>query len=237
VVGVAPGASLYAVKVLDAQGSGSDAEVVAGLDWVSANAASLNIKVVNMSLGRPASSDDSFMHGAIQDLVTAGVTVVVSAGNDCGAEVGDLVPSGFSEVIAVGSTTAKAGTSAYANIQVPADMASYFTTDGVGVTVSAPGEESENVMKGYRLQSVGILSLRLGGGTTRMAGTSMASPHVAGVAALIYQKFPLLTPAAVKSRIANNPTAGSAPRPGITTCYTADGELEGVVSAVSATGP
>src|SRR5262245_55903983 len=111
VVGVAPGAQVYAVKVLDASGSGSDASVIAGLDYVASIANSVNppIRVVHMSLGRPASSDDSAMHTAVQNLVNLGVAVVVAAGNDCGIAATDQVPAGFPEAIAVASTTAKDG--------------------------------------------------------------------------------------------------------------------------------
>ena len=75
VVGVAPAATLYAVKVLDASGSGSDSDVTAGLDWVAANAALVqpNIRVVNMSLGRTGTlNDNPILHTAIQNLTAAG---------------------------------------------------------------------------------------------------------------------------------------------------------------------
>src|SRR5439155_6018971 len=96
VVGVAPAAQIYAVKVLDGSGSGSDASVIAGLNYVAANAN--RIHVVNMSLGRPVSSDDNATHTAIQNVVAKGITVVVAAGNDCGSEISDQVPAGFPEV-------------------------------------------------------------------------------------------------------------------------------------------
>jgi len=241
VVGVAPAAQIYAVKVLDASGSGSDASVIAGLNYVAENANSVTpqIRVVNMSLGRPASSDasdDIAMHAAIQNVVAKGITVVVAAGNDCGSEISDQVPAGFSEVIAVASTTAKDGTKNRFGYGIGADTASYFTTDGASVAISAPGEDQENVSNGYFISSVGILSTRLGGGTTRMSGTSMASPHAAGVAALLYQQNGSLSPLQVRSKIvagASNPD-GAAPKDSPTTCYSFDGKREGVLSVPGA---
>ncbi len=179
VVGVAPNAQLYCVKVLDGAGSGSDSTVMAGLDWVLANAAANQIKVVNMSLGRPGSVDDN---PSLRDLVAAisaaDITIVVSAGNDASMEVSDQIPAGYPQAIAVASTTALTGSNQCRLLgsPIPADTASYFTTDGTGVLVSAPGEDREDVSRGCFVSSVGILSTRLGGGTTRMSGTSMAAP-------------------------------------------------------------
>jgi len=237
VVGVAPGAQIYAVKVLDATGSGSDANVIAGLDHVASIAHTANppIRVVNMSLGRPASSDDSAMHTAVQNLVSLGVTVVVAAGNDCGLEASEQVPAGFPEVIAVASTTAKDGTKNRFGYGIGGDTASYFTSDGAEVPISAPGEDQENVSNGYFISSVGILSTKLGGGTTRMSGTSMASPHVAGVAALLYQKNAGLLPNNVRSKLAAGASnIASAPKASPTSCYSFDGTYEGVLSAPGA---
>src|SRR5204862_6830892 len=88
VVGVAPATKLYAVKVVNAQGSGTDAQVICGIDWVTANAATLGIKVANMSLGGPGADDGNCgntnadaLHRAICNSVAAGVTYVVAAGN------------------------------------------------------------------------------------------------------------------------------------------------------------
>ena len=237
VVGVAPGAQIYAVKVLDSSGSGSDASVIAGLDYVAANSENVSphIRVVNMSLGRPVSSDDSAMEAAIQNVVAKGITVVVAAGNDCGSEISGQVPAGFPEVIAVASTTAKDGTKNRAGYLIYGDTASYFTTDGLGVTISAPGEDQENVSNAYLLSSVGILSTRLGGGTTRMSGTSMASPHAAGVVALLYEKAGgTLSPSIVRSKLAAASNKGVAPKDSPTSCYTFDGAREGVLYAPSA---
>lgn len=253
VVGVAPAATLYGVKVLDAAGSGSDAGVTAGLDWVAANAALVTppIRVVNMSLGRAGSLDDNpIQRAAIQNLVANGIAVIVAAGNDASLEVSQQVPSTYPEVIAVASTTAKAGTNAYRGFSgvIGADTASYFTSDGafnsttgIGVSISAPGETQENISKAGYIQSVGILSTKLGGGMTSMSGTSMASPHTAGVAALVWQKALVLgqfvTPEQIRGNIRGSATNSAAPLDSPTSGYTFDGMREGVLSAPGALAP
>jgi subtilisin len=244
-IGVAPKATLYCVKVLDSSGNGSDSDVIAGLDWVWNRA---SIRVVNMSLGRDASPDpldDKPMQDAIKKLYDAGVTVVVAAGNDATKEVKNMVPAGFKEVLSVASTTAKDGTNSCRRLsgKIFADTASYFTTDGAreldlsgnwlrGVTISAPGADAENVSNGCMISSVGILSAKLGGGTTRMSGTSMASPHVAGVAARFIQQNPAWTPENIRTQLRNTAqNTGTAPLNSPTSSYTFDGDREGVAKA------
>ena len=248
VVGVAPNATLYAVKVLDSRGSGYDSDIIAGLEWIfKANSGVLYgkpvspaIRVVNMSLGRPGSLDDSLpLHTAVKNLYDAGITVVVAAGNDYDLEVKQQVPATYPEVIAVASTTAKKGTSKLRGFRqgIAADTASYFTTDGkfengIGVTISAPGEDQEDVNSAGFISSVGILSLKLGGGTTRMSGTSMASPHVAGVVAQLVELNSSRGPEDIRYIIRSNASRdGTAPLDSPTSAYTYDDEREGIVLA------
>ena len=106
--------------------------------------------------------------------------------------------------------------------------------------MSAPGEERENVIRSCSVQSLGILSTRLGGGTTRLSGTSMAAPHVTGVVALAWQRSlaagMLLDPETVRAALrstADRP--GVAPLDSPTMNYTFDGTREGVVWAPGAT--
>ena len=233
-IGVAPKATLYCVKVLDASGSGSDSDVIAGLDWVFQHAA---IRVVNMSLGRPVSpnpADDAPMHTAVKKLYDAGITVVVAAGNDSSKQVSDMVPASFSEVLPVASTTAIDGSNSCPWLAGPlsADTASYFTTDGAGVVISAPGEDKENVGGSCYLSTVGILSTRLGGGTTRMSGTSMASPHVAGVAARMIQQHAAWRSDDVRAELQRTAQRkGEAPLDSPVSGYTSDNVREGIAKA------
>src|SRR5437867_1142245 len=107
VVGVAPGVPIYSVRVLNNQGSGSWSSVICGIDWVTANATRLNIKVANMSLGGAGTDDgncgntnNDALHKAVCNSVAAGVTYVVAAGNN-NANLSGFVPAAYNEVLAV----------------------------------------------------------------------------------------------------------------------------------------
>jgi subtilisin family serine protease len=247
VVGVAPGATLYAVKVLNKKGSGTDSTVIEGLEWVADNAATLSppIRIVNMSLGREGTIDDSpALREAVQALHAAGIVVVVAAGNDEYLEVSQQVPATYPEVFAVASTTAATGEAICRVKPIKRDTASWWSSDGafdrstrIGVTISAPGEEREDVDRNCYIVTVGLQSLRRGGGTTRMAGTSMSAPHVVGVIALLLEQTPTLTPEEVRARIRRDADGdGRAPRPAPISDYSFDGEREGVAYAPGALG-
>ncbi len=105
IVGIAPGAPIYSVRVLDSKLSGSVSTVSCGLQWVLANASKYNIKVANMSLAYPGTDDgncgqtnNDVIHQEICQLAAAGVTVVGSAGNET-EDFGKLVPAAYDEVL------------------------------------------------------------------------------------------------------------------------------------------
>ncbi len=196
VVGVAPGARIWSVKVLNAQGSGYGSWIMCGIDWVTANAGTID--VANMSLGGKTSyADDNncgltnrdVMHQAVCESVQAGVTYVVAAGND-GADAAGYFPASYNEVITVSAlvdTDGKSGGLGGSTSAGADDTLASFSNYGADVDVIAPG--------------VSILSTSRTGGTATMSGTSMASPHVAGAAALYKAVNPSATPSAVRTAL------------------------------------
>jgi subtilisin family serine protease len=242
VVGVAPGSKPYCVKVLDSTGAGSDSNIIAGLDWIykNWNLVTPNIRVVNMSLGRAGTiSDNSTYRTAIQKLYNLGIVIVTAAGNDQTVDVTKRVPQAYPEVINVASTTALAGTtSCKTQAAIAADSASYFTTDGkfdpttkIGVTISAPGEDQENIGSTCTATSIGMLSLNKGGGTIRYSGSSISSPLVAGVVARMLQKG-VSGVENVRTQLRSTAQkVGTAPLDSRITGYTFDGEREGIAKA------
>ena len=191
VICVAPGAQLYAVRVLNAQGAGDFSVVICGVDWVTQNAGL--IKIANLSLGGVApegSCTDHSLHQAICEAVDAGVTLTVAAGND-GADAAAYAPASYDEVITVSAIADSDGlpggkgwtTFFYGND----DTLASFSNFGHDVDIAAPG--------------VNIISTWMGGGTATISGTSMASPHVAGAAALYVYQNPGASPASVKSAL------------------------------------
>ena len=174
---------------------------------------------------------------------------MVAAGNDPTVEVKDRIPAGYPEVMAIAGTTAALGSddgSASCSIfpHVAADTASWFTTDGrfdpdtrVGVTISAPGEDREDIVHSQdecALQSVGLEVLSKGGGLTRDAGTSISSPHVAGVVARMKEQAAALgtTLFLETARYNIRSTANrllDVPLDSTHESYTFDGEREGIV--------
>jgi subtilisin len=198
VVGVVPGARLWAVRVLNNRGSGSFADIICGVDWVTANARTgATIEVANMSLSGPGAeppgsgcaTGDAF-HDAICNSVAAGVTYAVSAGNQH-IDAADRVPAAYDEVMTISALAdfdGRPGGRAAPTCRADEDDTfANFSNFGADVDLIAPG--------------VCILSTWRGGGYNTISGTSMASPHAAGAAALYKSTHPAATPAQVKSAL------------------------------------
>ena len=192
VVGVAPGARIWSVKVLNSGGGGTFAQIICGIDWVTARAST--IEVANMSLGGAGVNDacaGSALHQAICNSVNRRVTYAVAAGNS-NVDANTFVPATYNEVITVSAIADSNGLpgggpapACYPDVD---DTFANFSNHGLDVDITAPG--------------VCILSTAMGGGLATMSGTSMASPHVAGAAALYKAVVnPAATPAQVRAAL------------------------------------
>ena len=204
-VGVAPGAKLYGVKVLSNSGTGFQSWIIKGIDWVTGRKAEFNdgsgdgdlgidFAVANMSLGGSgidSSCGSNAYHKAICNSVAAGVTYTVAAGNS-NADLRNFVPATYDEVLTVtaasdsdgipGGLGGAPGCRTGEKDDYPATFSNYanLLTDQ-NHTIAAPG--------------VCIYSTWKNGGYNTISGTSMASPHIAGAAALYRAKNPTATPA------------------------------------------
>ncbi len=174
VIGVAPDAQLYAVKVLDAYGSGYISDIIEGIDWAVQN----NMDVISMSLG--TSTYSQALNDSTANAYNAGILLVAAAGNsgDGNLLTDDvLYPAKFDSVIAVSAVD-------YNNI------APVWSADGVKIELAAPG--------------VDIYSTWLNGGYANESGTSMAAPFVSGVAALIKSNNLSMTPQEIRNTLDYN---------------------------------
>ena len=175
--GIAKSVTLKPVRVLDCSGSGSDSGVIAGVDWVTGN--KTGPAVANMSLGGGVSSA---LDSAVQKSINAGVTYAVAAGNDSGADACNGSPSRVGAALTVGSSTSTDARSSFSNI-------------GTCLDLFAPG--SSITSDWYSSDTA----------TNTISGTSMATPHVAGAAALYLQNNPSASAATVASAIVNGATS------------------------------
>jgi subtilisin family serine protease len=187
VVGVSPGTPLYAVRVVNADGAGSLSGVICGLNWVAQNAAAHNIKVVNMSLGGPGSddgncgnTDQDALHTAVCRVTAAGVTVVAAAGND-GGDMADSTPGAYDEVLTVTAMADFDGKPGGLASTAPCSDGGQDDTAAAFSDYAAPG--SPDVNHTIAAPGVCITSTWNDGKTKTISGTSMASPHVAGLVA------------------------------------------------------
>ncbi|WP_412076844.1 S8 family peptidase [Streptomyces xanthophaeus] len=181
--GVAKKVKIVGVRVLNNQGSGTTAQVVAGIDWVTRNA--VKPAVANMSLGGGA---DSALDTAVRNSIASGITYAVAAGNES-TDASTKSPARVAEAITVGATTntdAKASYSNYGSIlDIFAPGSSITSTWGTGDTA-----------------------------TNTISGTSMASPHVAGAAAVYLSQNPGSTPAQISAGLVAASTPNVVTGPG-----------------------
>ncbi|MFJ3878705.1 S8 family peptidase [Streptomyces sp. NPDC090077] len=181
--GVAKKAKIVGVRVLDNNGSGTTAQVVAGIDWVTRNA--VKPAVANMSLGGGA---DSALDTAVRNSIAAGITYGVAAGNES-TDASSKSPARVAEAITVGSTT-------------NTDAKSSFSNYGSILDIFAPGSSITSAW------GTGDTA------TNTISGTSMATPHVVGAAALYLSQNPASTPAQVRDGLVAAATPNVVTGPG-----------------------
>jgi subtilisin family serine protease len=186
--GVAKNVHLVAVRVLDCGGSGTTAGVIAGVDWVTAN--HVSPAVANMSLGGGASTT---LDNAVANAIASGVTFAIAAGNGnflgIGVNACNVSPARVASALTVGATD-------------KTDKRASFSNYGTCVDLFAPGV---SITSSWYSNDTA---------TNTISGTSMSSPHVAGVAALYLQGNPSATPATVASALIANATTGKVTSPG-----------------------
>lgn len=171
VVGVAPDADIYAVKVLDKDGSGNLSDIIKGIDWAITN----NMDIINLSLGTQTHS--YALKQVVDKAYNNGIVVVAASGNDGNADgIGETVdyPARYDSVIAVAAIDS-------------ANNRGAFSSTGAEIEVAAPG--------------VKIASTYLNEGYGIMTGTSMASPYVAGTVALLKQANPTLSNTQLRQKL------------------------------------
>ncbi len=184
-VGVAPGAKLWAIKVLDKNGSGALSTIIKGIDYVTRYAN--QVEVANLSLGCECKS--AALDTAINNSVKAGIIFVVAAGN-AGKDASSFSPANNPNVLAIsaigdsdGKCGSKGSTTGYGNDDTLASFSNY----GSVVDLAAPGAKIYSTYKGNSYAT--------------MSGTSMASPHVAGSAALYLASNPDDSPSTVRNAL------------------------------------
>ena len=175
--GVAKGVTLVPVRVLNCRGSGTNSGVIAGVDWVAANA--VKPAVANMSLGGGASTA---LDNAVANAIASGVTFALAAGNS-NVDACTTSPARTPSAITVGATTNTDARASYSNF-------------GTCVDIFAPGSSITSAWKTSNTA------------TNTISGTSMASPHVAGVVALYLQGNPLAGPSDVATALINGASTG-----------------------------
>ncbi|MGW2512689.1 S8 family peptidase [Streptomyces scopuliridis] len=183
VYGVAKKAKIVAVRVLNNAGSGTTAQVVAGIDWVTNNHSGPSVANVSLGGGANAAIDT-----AVQNSINSGVTYAIAAGNS-GADAQNYSPARVAAAITVGATTSTDARASYSNY-------------GARVDLFAPGSA---ITSAWNTSDTA---------TSSISGTSMATPHVAGAAAVYLAGHPTATPAQVSTALVNGATNGVVTNPG-----------------------
>ncbi|MFK3979837.1 S8 family peptidase [Micromonospora sp. NPDC050397] len=184
--GVAKGVTLVGVRVLNNAGSGSYAGVIAGIDWVTGDHDPGERAVANMSLGGPL---DQGVNDAVTRSIADGVVYGLAAGNEYSSNACNVSPASTPNGITVGATESNDARATYSNI-------------GTCLDIFAPGS--------------GITSawFTSNTATNTISGTSMATPHVVGAAALVLSASPTYTPQQVRDKLVNDATNGVVGNPG-----------------------
>ncbi len=202
--GVAPNAKLVVVRVLDETGVGSYADVLQGLNWIVQNKDVYNIRVLNISMYAvpvaPYWADP--YNRAVMAAWKAGIVVVVSAGNTGPDPLSIGVPGNTPYVITVGAFTDARTPGDFGDDYIPPFSAAGPTLDAfVKPDLIAPGAHVESLMRNNAYLSREYPERRLNGHYFEMAGTSMSTAVVSGIAALMLSAHPELTPDQVKFRL------------------------------------
>jgi subtilisin family serine protease len=181
--GIAKSATLIPVRVLSCTGTGSTSGVIAGLDWIVANHVAGKPAVANLSLG---GSPTTALDTAVQNVINDGVVMAVAAGND-GLNACNYSPARAVNAITVGATGAF-----YTGETT--DSRSGYSNFGTCLDIFAPGS---NIVSSWMGSTTA---------TNTISGTSMATPHVAGVAAVLFGRYPTSTPAQIAAMLRTSAT-------------------------------
>jgi subtilisin family serine protease len=229
--GVAPGARLWAVRVLGKNGIGTEGNIICGVDWVTATHEdadpSNDIDVANLSLGAPGEDDGACgttskdaLHLAICGSTAAGVTYVVSAGNS-GQDLAEFAPAAYQEVL---TTTAMTDTDGVPGSLGPAATCYPAAPDDVAANFSNFATQPSDFLHTIAAPGVCTVSTWLGGTYHAFVGTSMAAPHITGVVALCIASGVCagLTPAQIGMKIVNEAAAYNTQRRNATYGFAGD---------------